>query len=211
MCTHVNPLFCYLLTFLLLCCMPEVSQQCADTEIAGTLLIKYLFFLLGLCIALCTLACAVIFLTHSTPDGHHSRFCFCFPTSQAYANRIRAFVGLEPLPEDPAGIRQLSRHMRDADTILTSARRGSSRESFRDIYGRQLGNSSARSEHLWSPREVPVLHGVVRPSTTTGVFVSSCLGSQVQCVRWPKVQDHQRAALRKVRCICVCLVHRIMM
>jgi hypothetical protein len=41
----------------------------ADHQISGTLLVKYLFFLLGLCIALCTLACALLFVApgHAAP------------------------------------------------------------------------------------------------------------------------------------------------
>lgn len=146
----------------------------AGTEIAGTLLIKYLFFLLGLCIALCTVACAIMFLTRSPSDSRGRSHCFCWPMVAACINRMRWVVGLGPLPDDSgSNSSELTRHMQDAETRRTLAA-----AVRRDMYGRR-DSGTPRSGRLWSQRDVPVLHGVVSTllATDSTVPMRACLGS----------------------------------
>jgi hypothetical protein len=115
---------------------------------------KYLFFLLGLCLALSTLTCASLFISHSAIDGP---CCFCCPIPTARVNRMRAMIWLPRLPEDsttqPDQTQSAGRSL-GRNWPIPGARRMS--------FGRRFGgNETPRSGRLWSSGEVPVLHGVV--------------------------------------------------
>jgi hypothetical protein len=126
----------------------------AGTEIAGTLLIKYLFFLLGLCLALCTMACAALFVTQTAPNGR--RCCLCCPSITPLVNRIRSWVGLPPFAENS------SNHSQQSQGAARSLRGVRGAGPRRARFGRRFGgNGTPRSGRLWPAADVPVLHGVV--------------------------------------------------